>query len=534
MAIIEVNNLYSQVSGLTDKSKRKLIECLAVECPGYEYSSSYQAGTWDGMTHFFNKRSNKFPTGLLVDAYGTLMQNKDGIQVVDKRRKIEYTLSDSIELFHEELGTITLRDYQYKSVEDALKSTRGIVNVATNGGKTEIACGIIKTVLPNLKSTDRIAFFTHSKEIFTQTVRRIQERLHITVGQIGMDKWDVQQVTVVMIPTISKYVSKPSVLPAIKKYREMDTDIQLGIIKHAHMPEGQEKLDLALRIDKLNTEKAKYEKEQWGKIDKKVKDTKKFLNSVVMFIGDEAHHSSSDTWYELFMSLKNAYFRFGLTGTVDEDNEINLRRLYGCTGEIVSKVSNKFLIDNGYSAKPTIYMLPLTKAKVIGGVGYMEARRLGIIENDTRNTVFVNKIVERAKSGKQCLIIVNETEHGEILLSMLKDTGISVELSHGDRSDKFRQEALNGLKVGTLQVLIATSILDEGVDISGINCVFLMAGGKSLRMLLQRIGRGLRKKEDGSGVEVYDCLDYHNEYLVDHLLDRYNTYKSEGFDIQKL
>jgi len=90
------------------------------------------------------------------------------------------------------------------------------------------------------------------------------------------------------------------------------------------------------------------------------------------------------------------------------------------------------------------------------------------------------------------------------------------------------------LRDGSLQVLIATTILDEGVDVSGINCLFLMAGGKSMRQVLQRIGRGLRKKDDGSGLEVYDALDYHNEYLVDHTLDRYNTYKAEKFSINKL
>jgi superfamily II DNA or RNA helicase len=70
-----------------------------------------------------------------------------------------------------------------------------------------------------------------------------------------------------------------------------------------------------------------------------------------------------------------------------------------------------------------------------------------------------------------------------------------------------------------LPVLIATTIFDEGVDVSGINCLFLAAGGKSMRQLLQRIGRGLRKKSDGSCIEVYDdVLDYHNEHLTRHTL----------------
>jgi superfamily II DNA or RNA helicase len=306
------------------------------------------------------------------------------------------------------------------------------------------------------------------------------------------------------------------------------------MIKYASMKDKEQKKEYKEQIDAARQELEEYTKEQWDKINENVARTNEFLNSIVCFIGDEVHHASSDTWYQVFMSLERAYFRFGLTGTVDESNRINIKRLLGCTGKIITKISNEFLIDRGYSAKPTIYMMSLGNIKPIEKVPYAEARRMGIIECKERNQKFIDKVLERAKSGKQCLIIVNETEHGEIVLDMLEGKGVTVKFTHGEKSSKYREQVLQELREGTLQVLIATSILDEGVDVSGINCLFLMAGGKSMRQLLQRIGRGLRKKEDGSGLEVYDALDYHNEYLVDHTLERYYTYKDEGFEITKL
>ena len=211
----------------------------------------------------------------------------------------------------------------------------------------------------------------------------------------------------------------------------------------------------------------------------------------------------------------------------------SLNRLLGCTGKIIIKISNQFLIDNGYSAKPTVYMIDLDCEEVVGG-DYRDAYDEGIIHNHDRNMAFSTIIAERANSQHQCLIIVNETSHGENISELLETMGIESVFTHGKRASGFREDALEGFKTGAIRVLIATPILDEGVDVSGINCLFLMAAGKSMRQLLQRIGRGLRKKADGSGVEVFDCLDYHNEYLAEHTLERYNTYKAEGFEVIKL
>lgn len=491
VATIEIGNIHSTLVDASINGIRAINDALAVHTPGASFSSSYRRGNWDGMTRFFKLETKKFPTGLLTEAVIALRKAGETVELKDLRDKIGYTLPEEIQLLHDELGSITLRDYQYESVAKGLESSRGIINVATNGGKTEIACGIIQCILPHLKNGQKIAFFTHSKEIFSQSHKRLEERLNIKVGRIGEGKWeDEHQVLIVMIPTIARYM-------------------------------------VASRKAPSNQDATKFKD--------KLKKTKVLLKSIVGFIGDEAHHSSSDTWYQLFMKLESAYYRFGLTGTVDEadDKAIGLKRLHGCTGKIVTKISNKFLIDNGYSAKPTIYMIRYD-ADTVAGTDYPDSRKEGIIYCEERNDVFTDLVQEELESGNTCLIIVNETEHGEEVMRYLEDKKVPAKISHGDKSDKYRKGIQEELRSGELKVLVVTTIFDEGVDISGINCIFLMAGGKSMRMLLQRIGRGLRKKADGSGVKVYDGLDYHNEYLVDHTLDRYNTYTAEEFEVIKL
>lgn len=538
MAVIKLYNLYSEIEEASAQSISAVDRELSVLTPGHKFTPSFKRGNWDGRTKFFknNKKTKSFPTGLLSYVVKAINSAGEEVKIVDERLGSIIEVPEKIDLIDNSKGHITLRDYQHDAVESALKATRGVLHLATNAGKTECACGIIKCLLPQLESGQKIAFFTHSKEIFIQSHLRLEERLGIKVGKVGMGKWDVEQVTVVMIPTLSKYMDKPKGAPNTAKLKRMHKSIDELNEEFIRTSSKTDKKALKDKMEIVMKEKTDYEKEQQDKIMEKHKDATDLINSIYVMIGDEVHHASSETWYKLFMKLKNAHYRFGLTGTVDEESEgheINLFRLLGCTGKIVSTVSNDFLIKKGYSAKPIIYMMTIPGISNIDNVRYQTARKLGIIENDARNLRFVTKIVERAKSGKQCLVIVNETQHGDILYKMLKGRIEDIAFSHGETTDTHRDECLQGLKDGTISVLIATTILDEGVDVSGINCLFLVAGGKSPRQLLQRIGRGLRKKDDGSNLEVYDSLDYHNEYLVDHTYSRFNSYQSEGFDIIK-
>ena len=105
---------------------------------------------------------------------------------------------------------------------------------------------------------------------------------------------------------------------------------------------------------------------------------------------------------------------------------------------------------------------------------------------------------------------------------------------YGELGSEERQTGLQLLKSGDVDVIISTSILDEGVDVPNINSVIYARGGKSTRKLLQGIGRGLRKKEDESALKFYDFMDYTSQYLLAHSLNRYKVLKKENFEIKKL
>lgn len=556
---------------------------MAVKVDGAFHSRAFKSGYWDGLTDFYDFKEDKFHTGLLQQFLAAMRE----LQKVDPT--INYSVEDNrpapllhhdaiddeIVLGNGDEGDIILRDYQYDSVKKAFEDQVGIINVATNGGKTEIASGIMQQVLPHLKRGERIAFFTHAKEIMHQSAERIGKRLNIDarkIGKIGDGKFDIKnkQIVFVMIPTLVsklkdpkkgvKFTPKENVIKFIAeevapKFKNTQNTRKLmqNYIKNCKLTtkvwQSAEETLMYIAYDKKFTDKSaqmelnKYvvefakimEKKNKGKY-KVYQETKEFMESIKVMIADEVHHSKSDTWYSCLSMCENAIYRVGLTGTVDKKDEMGWQRLQAMFSHITVKVSNEFLIERGISSKPTIRLVPIQEPRNLELVGtFMEAYKLGIVENDMRNNTIANLAVAyKAKRPGGILISVKEIEHGNRILDLIKAKGFEdVEFIHGSSDDEDRSGGLERFSKGQLGILIASTIIDEGVDMKSIGCMILGAGGKSLRQQLQRIGRGLRLNGiDGNSVMVFDFYDATNKYLLAHSKERLKIFKSENFDVK--
>ena len=292
-----------------------------------------------------------------------------------------------------------------------------------------------------------------------------------------------------------------------------------------------------MHLNKYSVEFEKImEKKNKGKY-KKYKETIEFLESVKVMVADEVHHSKAETWYTSLSLCSNAIYRVGLTGTVDPKDKMGYQRLQAIFSAVVVKVSNEFLIDKGISSKPTIRLLPIQQPRDLELINnYMEAYKRGIVENDYRNQAIVSLAVSyRKKRPGGILISVKEIEHGDKILALLRELEMNVEFIHGGSDDEHRSGQLERFSKGELDILIASTIIDEGIDLKSIGCMILAAGGKSMRQQLQRIGRGLRLNGiDGNSVMVFDFYDQTNIYLKKHSLERIKIFKAENFDVKVL
>ena len=72
----------------------------------------------------------------------------------------------------------------------------------------------------------------------------------------------------------------------------------------------------------------------------------------------------------------------------------------------------------------------------------------------------------------------------------------------GDSSAEMRTEKLRSFGQGKLKIIAAPRILDEGIDVPEAEVAVVVSASQSRRQMIQRMGRVIRKKEDGRGARM--------------------------------
>jgi len=248
------------------------------------------------------------------------------------------------------------------------------------------------------------------------------------------------------------------------------------------------------------------------------------------------HHLTSQSW--LFIARRcNAYFRYGMSATPVMRDAISNLQLIGQTGGVVGSITNADLIERGISAKPIIYVVEnRTISTDLERKTYHAAYRLGIETNFDRNLLIAKIVSEAMKRGESTLVLTNTVKHQTSIFWTLSETDAGVRrvrLLHGGVDVSERMKALKDLRRGRVGAIVATPIFDEGMDVPEIRVLVLAGGGKSQIKLLQRVGRGMRRKTTGDNVvKIYDFLDVGNKYLASHARRRISVYEQQGFEVQ--
>ncbi len=79
------------------------------------------------------------------------------------------------------------------------------------------------------------------------------------------------------------------------------------------------------------------------------------------------------------------------------------------------------------------------------------------------------------------------------------DPKINIEIITGGTARRDRGEILDDLRDGRLDAVAAPRVLDEGVDVPNANLGVVVSASRTRRQMIQRMGRILRRKPQGSG-----------------------------------
>lgn len=444
--VIKVRNIFSVIENGEVEYLKNL---LRFRPKGYYFMPAYRSGLWDGYVSFLRKNNVGkyfFPSGFIF----AKPEWFEGYVIIDERNKPLVSLKDY------QLEGIQLRDYQEEAIKKALQEERGILNLATNAGKTEVAIAVSKS-LSNL----RVLFITHRLHLLFQTKKRFEDRLKEEVGYIGKGE-----------------IYKP------------ESRIVVAMVQSLY------------------------------------EDVRKFENYFKKFqvvFWDEVHHLSSDSWYIIGKKIP-AYYRFGLTATVPDVADIRYWKLVALTGKVFYVLKQKLLVESGISAKPYIYMIVVNERKV---GDYQEVYKELVEESNYRNGI-IKEVCDIFKDLRK-VILVRTIRHGRKLLEQVEGV-----LLTGQENIKERLTFLEKFRKGEIKTLIVTTWFEEGTDIPEVEVFINAAGGLSDNLLVQRMGRAVRRKEKENRVFIIDFYDMGERYLRKHSMNRKKVYEKEGFEVKLL
>lgn len=470
MARASVGNIVSKWE-TTPEEDDVIFKATSARYRQYWHVPGYHTGSWDGLVKMYNPKAKTLPSGLVEEA--TLALQKAGFTVSIQIQE-DYTAPPRINsILNYELE----QGHQKRVLEAMTLHKRGIIHAATNAGKTKIAqawCAMHQC---------KIIYLVPSKELLKQTVESFKRDTNLDVGWISAEEgWHLgKDVTVCLVSSVAK-----------RKNRQG-------------------------RVSNQKT------------VDRFTEIAQNFKAVIV----DECHHLSAETWRWVLKTLKSANYRYGLSGSPwQHKDDAEALRVKALLGPIIARVTNEELISKGWSAKPIISMIDVPSQSVLKNEDYAGVYEDGIVYSNLRNSMIVKICRQFQEQDKTCLLISSRIAHCEILSDMLTAIGVDHRVVIGQTEKNSRQSELINFRERKFPILIS-NVLSEGVDIPSLNGLVFSSGGKSSKQMLQRVGRGVRKKVTGRNeVEIFDFVDNSHPYLLKHTIERVELYDREGFEVQ--
>ncbi|MCB0397709.1 MAG: DEAD/DEAH box helicase [Flavobacteriales bacterium] len=133
---------------------------------------------------------------------------------------------------------------------------------------------------------------------------------------------------------------------------------------------------------------------------------------------------------------------------------------------------------------------------------HIEQEVLKIQEGEDKFRILLNMI--RQKEFSKVLVFA-ETKRGVSKLSVkLSKSGIRADEIHGNKTQAYRERALNKFKTGKLQVLVATDVAARGIDVNDITHVINYQAPRTMDSYIHRIGRTGRAGKTGKAITLID------------------------------
>lgn len=280
-----------------------------------------------------------------------------------------------------------------------------------------------------------------------------------------------------------------------------------------------------------------------------VKQPKEWFSQFGMMMNDECHLATGKSISSIISGLNNCMFKFGLSGSL-RDGKANVMQYVGMFGEIFRPVSTSKLMEDGQVTELKINSIflryPDEFATKLKGKTYQE--EVKIITGLKRRTKWIAQLsVKLAKKDENAFVMFKHVTHGKEIFEAIKELGYEKVYYVSGEVDTETRNALKVMAENGKGIIIVASygVFSTGISVKNLHHVIFAHGVKSKIIVLQTVGRVLRKHGSKSVATVWDLIDdagvkpkslntkkkyTHLNYLLKHGIDRIQRYADEKFN----
>ena len=381
------------------------------------------------------------------------------------------------------LPGVELHDYQIAAVAKAAMIKMGITEIPTGGGKTEVILALLRYLLQE-GLINKALIIVPSVGLCEQMYLRAVQLRGFTSDEIGMLSGE---------------------------HKQFDSKIVVAVVNSINVgvKDGRkEVIDLLATAD---------------------------------FVGyDETHHLIASSWIQIANMATNSKYLLGWSGSPFQGEGIFENSgdalMYGLMGNVIFTETYDHLLEIGQISQAIVHMatVPGKYNKFMASFRYIYDKF--IVENDARNKLIEMYARLFAEHGFSTLILIQRKEHAARLMMQLQDLDPITVLGgkKGMRFDGLELEQCiidynvfrDKFAAGHYKIVIASSVMDEGMDVPNIGALIMGGGGKSKIKARQRAGRGGRKKKFGpQQFYLVDFNDRTHVFLGSHSRKRLALYQ---------
>ena len=430
--------------------------------PGYKFMPAYRNKVWDGKIRLFDIRTHELYAGLYAYVkefasvegrdYAIELEHDNYYGYPETTEEVDMSFLNKFTLTDNKGDKIEPRDYQIRAIEHGLTKRSAMLISPTASGKSLIIYCLMRWYLEN-----------RNKKVL------------------------------VIVPTTSLVEQMYTDFGAYSSY---DDGFDVNCCKRIYSgaPKKSEMPDVIIST--------------WQSI---YKLPGAWFEQFGCVFGDEAHNFKAKSLTSILTKMRDAEFRYGTTGTLDGTQTHKLV-LEGLFGPAFYVTTTKTLMDRGSLAQLDIKVLLLKysdeHSRVVNKYKYQDEVDW-IVRYGNRNNFITNLAVDQ--TGNTLVLFQFVEKHGKPLYDKIKAKAhtrrkifyVSGETDTDTREHirKITEEQKNAIIVASL------GTFSTGINIRNLHNIIFASPSKSQIKVLQSIGRGLRKSDDGKDTTLYDIAD---------------------------